>query len=353
MTTFCWLPPDSDSAGCSHARHADREARRRRSSTSSRSLRGVDEQGAGNPPRMGSAMFSRMLSCEHQPLALAVLRQVGDPAGQRAPGMARRGAAPPVQREDPAPIRVAPKIARASSVRPAPMRPAKPRISPACRSKLTSWNSFPRVKPRTDRSAAAGGRGARREHGREGTADHHADHLVRGRPGPFDGVDAPSVAEHGDGVADGEDLVDLVRDVQDRDAPRLQPADEREQALDLVTGERGGGLVHDEDLRVEHQRLADLDDLLVGHGEAARPGCAGRAARRGRPGPPHTAGAWSARSTMPAGAHRLAAQEDVLRHREVADHGELLEDGRHAVALGIVHRSRTAGVRRRWSPCPS
>ena len=38
---------------------------------------------------------------------------------------------------------------------------------------------------------------------------------------------------------------------------------------DLGVVERGGRLVHDQDLGVERQRLGDLDHLLPGHGEAA------------------------------------------------------------------------------------
>ena len=125
--------------------------------------------------------------------------------------------------------------------------------------------------------------------------------------------------------------------------PVLQPADEREQALDLVTRERGGGLVHDEDLRVEHQGLADLDDLLVGHGEGTHGGT--RVDRRVEERQDlRTPPAHGPRVRDPPRADRLAAEKNVFSHREVADHGELLEDGRHAVALGIVHGAEPGGT---------
>ena len=46
-----------------------------------------------------------------------------------------------------------------------------------------------------------------------------------------------------------------------RDAARAQPPDLGEQPLGLARGERGGGLVEDDDPRVGAQRLGDLDQL--------------------------------------------------------------------------------------------
>ena len=51
----------------------------------------------------------------------------------------------------------APKIARAVSVRPAPMRPEKPRISPLCSSKLTSWTILPALRCSTRSTTGASG----------------------------------------------------------------------------------------------------------------------------------------------------------------------------------------------------
>ena len=78
-----------------------------------------------------------------------------------------------------------------------------------------------------------------------------------------------AVAHHRDGVADREDLLEAVRDEQHGRAVLAQRAHDAEQPLDLGPGERGGRLVHDQDARVEAERLGDLDDLLVGDREAA------------------------------------------------------------------------------------
>ena len=94
-------------------------------------------------------------------------------------------------------------------------------------------------------------------------ADHlpddpvHVDVRHRARAG-----DA-AVAQHGDVVADTDQLFEPVRDVDDRDALRLEVGDDAKQDLDLRRAERRGRLVHDEDARVARHRLGDLDQLLL------------------------------------------------------------------------------------------
>ena len=91
--------------------------------------------------------------------------------------------------------------------------------------------------------------------------------MVRSAVGGRD--DVLAIAEDGRPVAQLEDLVEPMADEQHRDAASSQVPDDREQALDLVRRERRGRLVEDEDASLERQRLGDLDELLVGHGQAA------------------------------------------------------------------------------------
>ena len=77
------------------------------------------------------------------------------------------------------------------------------------------------------------------------------------------GIHALAVAHDGHGVGDLEDLRQVVRDVDDGQTLRLQIADDAEQALNLLAGERGGGLVHDDDLGLGAQHLCDLHQLRV------------------------------------------------------------------------------------------
>ena len=115
--------------------------------------------------------------------------------------------------------RSAPKMARATSVRPAPISPAKPRISPRRSSKLTSSNTPSRDRPWTSsNSSAVGTRGARRELVVQRAADHRGDDLVDAGGGEVAGADVAAVAQHRDAVDDARHLVEPVRDVDDADA---------------------------------------------------------------------------------------------------------------------------------------
>ena len=81
-------------------------------------------------------------------------------------------------------------------------------------------------------------------------------------------ADEPSVAQHRHAVADLVDLVEEVRDEQDRDAALLQLADDAEELGDLVEVEARGGLVEHEHPHVGRDRPGDRDELL--HGEGVR-----------------------------------------------------------------------------------
>ena len=154
--------------------------------------------------------------------------------------------------------------------------------------------------------------------------------------------DAP-VAQHGHAVGHGDDLLEAVRDVDDRDAALLEALDDLKQRVDLAVGERGGRLVHDQDARVLRERLGDLDELEARGAQAAdlrarvdvdpelREQLARPALERAvveQPGP----------------RPRLAREVDVLRDRERRDEAELLEDHRHAVAPRGLRRAELDGL---------
>ena len=100
-------------------------------------------------------------------------------------------------------------------------------------------------------------------------ASHHQTHqLVFVQIVDRQGIDDLAVAHDRHPVGDAEDLVEPVRDVQDRYAVGLEVPDHLEEALDLLLRERGRRLVHDDDLRVYGERLGDLDPLHLGDREA-------------------------------------------------------------------------------------
>ena len=156
-TTFCWLPPESVQTGLvslpylSCRRSAQSRANRRSapcgispprltwSSDASAMLRSIEKS-------ITSPCWRRSSGTSAIPASIAA---VGDADGSRLPSIST----------EPASRRSIPKIARATSVRPAPTRPARATISPLRTSNDTSVKTPSRVSRstfRTVRPASAG-----------------------------------------------------------------------------------------------------------------------------------------------------------------------------------------------------
>jgi len=98
-------------------------------------------------------------------------------------------------------------------------------------------------------------------------ADHHPDHIVHGDILNVLGIDVLAVTQDGDAVAQTEDFFHSVGDIHDGDALLAQGLDDREQTFGLGFGQSGGRLVHDDDLGIHHQSLADFHHLLLTNGQ--------------------------------------------------------------------------------------
>ena len=94
-------------------------------------------------------------------------------------------------------------------------------------------------------------------------ADHQPDHLVDRRRRDRHRGDVRAVAQDRRAVADRLHLVEAMRHVDDGHAAALEAIDRLEEPLDLVRGQRRGRLVHDDQPRVERERLRDLHHLLL------------------------------------------------------------------------------------------
>ncbi len=186
------------------------------------------------------------------------------------------------------------------------------------------------------------GLGRRQRH----VASHHRRHQrgrgqLRGRPFAHEAA----VAQHGDAVRDRVDLVEEVRDEQDRQTRLAQAAQHREQALDFAVVQAGRRLVEDQHLGIDAQRAGDGHQLLHGHRQRAD-----RALRidveiqAGEQGArlAHHARAVDGLQSAPAAA-RVAARVDVLRHREVGAEVDFLVDGADAQLLRCQRAGRRDG----------
>ena len=94
--------------------------------------------------------------------------------------------------------------------------------------------------------------------------DHELDEPVGRRRRRNPGRCRAAVREHRHAVADAADLVEPVRDVDDADALRGEPANDLEQRADLAFVEDRRRLVHDQQPHVAGERSCDRDDLLRG-----------------------------------------------------------------------------------------
>ena len=79
-----------------------------------------------------------------------------------------------------------------------------------------------------------------------------------------EGADLAAVAQHRDALGDLHHLVEAVRDEHVAMPFALRSRDEREQRVDLVAGQRGGRLVHDDEPGVGRHGAADGDELAAG-----------------------------------------------------------------------------------------
>jgi len=98
---------------------------------------------------------------------------------------------------------------------------------------------------------------------RELSAHHRRNESIVVEVGDRRGDDPLPIAEHRRAIADLVDLLEMMRDVEDRDAARLHAAHAFEQPLDRLRLERRRRLVEDEEARADRERAGDLDDLAL------------------------------------------------------------------------------------------
>ena len=98
---------------------------------------------------------------------------------------------------------------------------------------------------------------------RQLAAHHHGDDVIFTHACGFTRADVLPVADHADGVRNGFDLVQLVRNVDTGDAVVLQIADDVEQNRGFLFGERGRGLIKDQQPDLLIKRFRYFDQLLL------------------------------------------------------------------------------------------
>ena len=140
------------------------------------------------------------------------------------------------------------------------------------------------------------------------------------------------------GVRQKLHLVELVRDVENADARRLQSPDEIEQLLLLALRQRARRLIEDQESRASRHGLGDFDHLTGPDAERRAEVVRGQIKLklaehvfrlRIHLGPANHA----------VRSHRLAPEKDVLRDIEIRNDRQLLMDHGDAIAQGVPRRS--------------
>ena len=173
------------------------------------------------------------------------------------------------------PIRMLPRHGRspvmtcASSPWPLPATAAMPTISPARTSsdrprRAGSPRSLSAVTSSTARTTSPGACGDAFDDLEHVAADHPPGQVRRRRVGRGESRRRHDAAAHDrDPVGDGHHLAELVADEHDAAAVGGHRPERPEQVVDLLRGEDGGRLVHDQDPGAAVEELEDLDPLLL------------------------------------------------------------------------------------------
>jgi hypothetical protein len=153
-------------------------------------------------------------------------------------------------------------------------------------------------------------------------ADHLRDDAVRIGFADFLGGDMAAVAQHRDVVAQGEEFLNAVGDVDERDAAGFQLAHELEEIGGFGGGERAGGLVHHDDLGAGADGGGDLHELFAAGGERADDGVG---IDVGADGGEHGLGARAEFAALDeARAARQVAEAEILGDAQVGAEREFL-----------------------------
>ena len=281
----------------------------------------------------------------------AAIAAVGDPGGSDLPAIST----------DPASQRSIPKIARATSVRPAPTSPASATISPLRTSKETSVKTPSRVSRSTFSTTSPGSVGTfgKSASMSRPTIARITDCVVSSSTG-FVRTCRPSRI-----TVTRWQIAKISSSRWETKSTALpcvaQRLDDAEQPVDLRARQRSRRLVHHDHSRVRRQRLRDLDELLVGDREpASQPVGVEPDAELLEHGGRLAAHPPAVDAAEPL--ERLHADEDVLGDGQVGEERRLLEDDRdpgRLRLLGVVEdrllaveqetARRRAGGRRRGS----
>src|SRR5215475_6875187 len=307
--SFCWLPPDSSSAGACSRRRSTPTFAASVSATALRPRRLTSPRTAWRSSRVATRLSSTLKfrntpSSARSPDTNMTLRLRAAAAEPRRSGLPSTVTLPLASCASPA-------SAEITSTAPEPTCPARQRIFPRGTLMEKSW-----TQPGTLRFSTVS------------AASPACRHQLAG-------------AQHAHAVADAKNLRQAVRDIDDGAALAAQRQERCENAVDLEIGQRGGRLVEQQHAGVAREHARDLDQLALADGEAAD-----RRIERDMPGAQplqRRAGALAQVGPPVEERHFQRAEPDIVLHRQVGTEAELLRHQRDAARLRLARRRNGAG----------
>ena len=172
--------------------------------------------------------------------------------------------------------------------------------------------------------------------------DHQGDEVVL--VGLADGprADERAVAQDRDAVGELEDLFEPMADIDDRDAPRLEAADQLEQGGRFRAGEIGRRLIEDQKLGAAPFGAGGRHQLLLADGERGEKGAGGQI--EAELVEQLLALAHHRAVLQHAEAHLLVAEKEIGRHGQMRAEHDLLVDGVDADADRLVRTGERDGL---------
>ena len=173
-------------------------------------------------------------------------------------------------------------------------------------------------------------------------SDHQGHDIVRARAGGRSAARGPAIAEHRETVADLLDLFQEMGDVDHRQTLGPETENEREELLDIVSGEAAGRFVENQHAAFQSHGPGDFDHLLLGNRQPPDFDFGGHVGGAHlRHGPDCPPSSLSPTDQRPEG--RFNSQEDVLHDRQVRRQRKLLIDHGHSALAGSERAVRSEG----------
>ncbi len=175
----------------------------------------------------------------------------------------------------------------------------------------------------------------RRFGGARGPAGHLLHDPARIHIGGRGLRDQAAIAQHSNVIGNRQQLLQAVRNVNDRHAVRSQVADDAEEYGDLRRAQGGGRLVHHQDADIAGQRLGDFDNLLLAQRQL--PDQRARVDRVLQPRQQLAGPIFLLPFVEHAVDGQFARQIDVLRHAEVRAEVQFLVDHADPVSIRVPY----------------